>query len=71
MLEEEITLQKAKFPIVILDNKHPSYNSVCFDNVFGAYRATEYLIEKGHKRIAFINGAAEDPFHFNTAKGSY
>lgn len=68
LLEDEILLQNAKFPIVLIDNKNPAYQSVCFDNVFGAYHAVEHLIENGHKRIGMITGAAEDPFHFTTAK---
>lgn len=67
LMDEEIQLKNAKFPVVILDNCHPTYNCVRFDNVFGAYHAIEFLVENGHKDIAIITGAAEDPFHLTVA----
>lgn len=36
------------------------YSSVGIDNVKGAYEATKYLIDKGHKNIAIILGEAND-----------
>jgi DNA-binding LacI/PurR family transcriptional regulator len=68
LMEDEITMKNVKFPIILLDNKHQQYGSVSFDNVFGSYTAVEYLINLGHKRIGFITGAAEDPFHLTVAK---
>lgn len=68
LLDEEIQLQKAKFPIVLLDNFHKEYSSVSLDNVFGAFKATEHLIDLGHRDIAIMTGAAEDPFHLTVAK---
>ncbi|OHD55303.1 MAG: hypothetical protein A2014_03190 [Spirochaetes bacterium GWF1_49_6] len=65
--DEEINLRKARFPIALIDTMHPSYSSVCFDNTYGAYKAVEYLTGLGHKRIAIISGAIEDPFHFTVA----
>ena len=37
------------------------------DNIGGAYQAVKYLIEKGHRRIGFINGVIEGNFKFNQA----
>ncbi len=68
LLDEEIQLSKARFPIVLLDNFNKEYSSVSLDNVFGAFKATEHLIDLGHKDIAIITGAAEDPFHLTVAK---
>ncbi len=68
LLDEEIQLSKAKFPIVLLDNFNKEYSSVSLDNVFGSFKATEHLIDLGHKNIAIITGAAEDPFHLTVAK---
>lgn len=33
-------------------------NSVCIDNFSGGYRATKYLIDRGHKKIAHLAGPA-------------
>lgn len=45
-------------PVVMLERSRPSANhhSVYVDNFQSAYRATQYLIEKGHKKIAHIMG---------------
>src|SRR5581483_4410728 len=49
------------FPVVVLCER--SYenlaSSVVIDNFDGAKQATQYLIQKGHKRIGFIKGLAE------------
>lgn len=68
LMDEEIQLKKANFPVVLVDNKHPDYRHVSFDNVFGTYHAVEHLIENGHTKIALFTGAAEDPFHLTVAK---
>ncbi len=45
-------------PIVLFDRVPPSYQGagVIVDNVDAAYRATQHLIELGHRDIAFIAG---------------
>lgn len=70
-LEDELLIKNAKFPVILLDNKHKKYSSVSFDNVFGAFTAVEFLIEQGHQRIGLITGAAEDPFHLTIAKDRF
>ncbi|WP_431801825.1 LacI family DNA-binding transcriptional regulator [Halobacillus andaensis] len=46
------------FPIVVLDREIDSDSvlEVQVDNVHGGYLATEYLIEKGHRNIAYVSG---------------
>ena len=41
-------------PTVLIEFPHPLLNSVEIDDVEGGRIATEYLIKKGHKRIAFL-----------------
>ncbi len=41
-------------PTVLIEYPHPLLNSVEIDDVEGGRIATEYLIKKGHKRIAFL-----------------
>jgi DNA-binding LacI/PurR family transcriptional regulator len=43
-----------KLPTVLIEYPHPLLNSVEIDDVEGGRIATEYLIRKGHRRIAFL-----------------
>ena len=51
-----VELIESEFPTVTIDYSFNDQSSVMSDNVDGAYNLTEYLIEKGHRRIAFIHG---------------
>ncbi len=37
-------------------------SSVCTDDVLGAYRAVEYLVQNGHRKIGVIGGSLESSF---------
>lgn len=53
-------LKNKNIPLVVLDRcvEGEEYDaSVFFDNTKGAYIAVNYLINKGHKNIAFISGS--------------
>ncbi len=56
--EHIVELVDLKIPIVLLDRfiDKMDLNSVIVDNYKGAYQAVQYLIKKGHKRIAIIQG---------------
>jgi LacI family transcriptional regulator, galactose operon repressor len=54
-------------PVVLVDAYSPLLPSLVINNVEGAYQATRYLIELGHRRIGFINGVIEGNFKFNQA----
>ena len=45
-------------PAVMIDNymKDSGITEIIMDNADGAYRAVEYLIHAGHKRIAYVSG---------------
>lgn len=49
-------LQYAKLPVILIDAYNAHTTSLVVDNVDGAYQATRYLLEQGHRRIGFING---------------
>src|ERR1041385_7823577 len=57
-LSDDITesVQHSELPSVLVDTdtKEPTMFSVMPDYIHGAYAATQYLIGKGHRRIAFI-----------------
>jgi len=52
-------LKRLSIPAVLLayTPRDPSLNFVDLDNARGARLMTEHLLSKGHRRIAFINGA--------------
>jgi LacI family transcriptional regulator len=50
------TIRKTGVPLVLVDNYSENVDSVLADNIRGAYIATKYLIELGHKIIAFASG---------------
>lgn len=49
-------LEKTSIPIVLLDyyDKNLNLNAVISDSVYGSYRATNYLLSMGHRKIGFI-----------------
>jgi LacI family transcriptional regulator len=52
-------LQRDGFPVVLIDDQNPPLEDVPWvgaDNRKGAYEATRYLIQLGHRRIAYIQG---------------
>jgi len=53
--------KEAGIPIVLVDRlvSEIETDAVLVDNINGSYSATEYLINKGHRRIAFIGGNVE------------
>jgi LacI family transcriptional regulator len=50
-------LQKTDIPFILIDRIFPEIktNFIALDNYKAAYKATEYLIRSGHKRIAIVN----------------
>jgi len=67
--EDSIALRfkEAKMPVVLVDAYSPFHTSLVVDNIEGAYQAIMCLIQKGHRRIGFINGVIEGNFKFNQA----
>lgn len=43
-------------PIVTIDYPFDCHSSVLSDNEEGSFRLTKYLLERGHRKIAFIHG---------------
>ncbi len=57
------SITKYKMPIIFIDYLPPNsdFPGVLIDNVRGGMLATEYLINSGHKNIAFIGGEISHP----------
>lgn len=55
-------LKKSKIPIVLIDsycNDH-YYHSIRIDDAYGSYLATKYMIDHGHREIAFFCGEIKE-----------
>jgi DNA-binding LacI/PurR family transcriptional regulator len=59
--------QEIGLSTVLVDAYSPFLTSLVVDNIDGAYQAMKCLIQKGHRRIGFINGITEGNFQFNQA----
>jgi DNA-binding LacI/PurR family transcriptional regulator len=57
-------VRAAGVPVVQVDAAAPESDAVTQDNFGGAYRATMYLIERGHRRIAFLGYNHYQDAHF-------
>ncbi|PWN06684.1 LacI family DNA-binding transcriptional regulator [Rhodohalobacter mucosus] len=54
--EEELScLERYQVPISLLDDYSSYFDSVSFDNVEGAFLATDYLISRGYERIVILS----------------
>jgi len=49
-------IKKEGVPLVVLNKKVEDVSYVAVDNFLGGYKATEFLIKHGHRRIAHISG---------------
>jgi len=53
---------------VLVDARHEALPSVVVDDVAGGELATRYLLELGHRRIAFIGDKPPDEFRFDSSR---
>ena len=75
IVQEEIAkvLDQRACPVVLFESYSPAriYNAVLYDNIQGAFQATEYLIRKGHRHIGFIGGHQKDFPSFCDRRAGY
>lgn len=64
-------LQEHNIPFVLVARRFGDIETdyVISDEVNGAFHATNYLLEKGHERIAFINGPVHNSSAIDRLKG--
>jgi LacI family transcriptional regulator, galactose operon repressor len=60
-------LAAAGVPTVLLDTRGPGVPSVVTDDVQGGRLATHYLLELGHRRIAFLGDDPDNPLGFSSS----
>ncbi len=61
-------LEAAQIPCVLVDAPHPSLPCVVSDDVAGGEVATRYLLDLGHRRIAFVGDKPPDRFRFRSSR---
>ncbi len=66
--EELARLASADIAAVMVDARHPEVPSVVVDDVEGGALATRYLLDLGHRRIAFIGDKPADEFRFDSSR---
>ncbi|MFL0247283.1 LacI family DNA-binding transcriptional regulator [Candidatus Clostridium stratigraminis] len=64
-------IQEVKIPTVLVGSRHNNLDYVDTDPELGMYKSTKYLIEMGHKDIAFINGPDESQSSARKLSGFY
>lgn len=52
------SINELNIPIILIDQKKEDFNFITLtsDDEVGGYKATEYLIKQGHKKIGFLTG---------------
>jgi len=57
----------SRIPMVLVDLRHPGVTHIYTDDVEGGRLATRYLLELGHRRIAFVGDFIDNPFGFTSS----
>jgi DNA-binding LacI/PurR family transcriptional regulator len=63
-------LLEANLPIVLIDSYHPDlggFSQVYIDDVEGGRKATQHLVDLGHRRIGFIGDLIDNPLSFTAS----
>ena len=68
-----LALRQRGLPVVLVDGYCNScaYDSVIIDNVEGAYQAVRYLIDHGHRHIAFLGSYPDSRLSFRYRREGY
>ncbi len=63
-------LDKSNYPVVLALREYTDrFDTFCVDNFKGGYIATQYLIEKGYKRIGILSGRLDLDLYADRLKG--
>lgn len=62
-LRDEIVscLNESSQAVVLVDTRHPDYESIYVDNRRGGYKATRHLLDAGYQRIGHITSGTPEP----------
>ncbi|RPF47378.1 LacI family transcriptional regulator [Hydrogenoanaerobacterium saccharovorans] len=55
-------MKKTRIPIVLIDSYCDDhyYHNIRIDDAYGSYLATKYVLEQGHRKIAFFSGQLKE-----------
>ena len=60
MTDEEVAeFQRVDMPLVLVDDHKEQVSSISVDDIAGSKKAIDYLVELGHRKIAFLNETLE------------
>ncbi|TVR21023.1 MAG: LacI family transcriptional regulator [Nitriliruptor sp.] len=65
--EEAVRLQKVAVSLVQVDASHAAFSSVLTDDVHGGELAARHLLELGHRELAFVGDAEDNPYGFTSS----
>jgi DNA-binding LacI/PurR family transcriptional regulator len=69
LLDDEVeALERDGLPVVMVDIGHPRVPHVVIDDARGGELATEHLLARGHRRIAFVGDRRQNPFGFTSSE---
>ena len=60
---EVVELVKSDIPVVTIDHIYNDTTTILSDNVEGMSRLVDFVVESGHKKIAYIHGAESSVTH--------
>lgn len=69
--KEVAAFSAAEIPVVLVEAQHEKLSQVVPDDIAGGRLATQYLINLGHRRIAFVGDLVPTPFHFSSSRDRY
>jgi DNA-binding LacI/PurR family transcriptional regulator len=64
-------IHQEEIPTVLVEAAHPDLCSFVPDDTTAAQNAIQYLVDLGHRKIAYINENLEDPFGFPFSRNRY
>lgn len=69
-LEESVAgrLTSLELPTVLVDVRHPDFDSVHTDDVTGGRLVAEHLVERGHRRFGFIGESQQSGGHLSPSR---
>ena len=64
-------LLESDAPTILVDISHPDFSRVIIDDVDGGYKATQHLLDLGHRRVGFLSDYSDSTFHFTANRDRY
>jgi LacI family transcriptional regulator len=72
--EDADQFKRSGIPLVIIDVNNPifhDFNRIVVDDIEGGRKATQHLLDLGHKKIGYISDVLEDSFPFSASRARF